>query len=105
MCVIAASTASKAATGVLRSGAITHAEEWAVDADILVQTLPMQSATPSADDAVLTLRVIRLEKPREVCEGGQKAGGRQPEAPTDYQRRTIALLHRLQEPKRSYVLY
>ena len=33
--------------------AITHTEQQAIDADIFVQTLPMQSAAPSTDDVGL----------------------------------------------------
>lgn len=63
---------SHADARVLRSRAITHAEHQAVDADILVQALPMQSASPSADDVVLALRIVRLEKPREVRQWDRK---------------------------------
>ena len=52
--------------------AITHTEQQAIDADIFVQTLPMQSAAASADDVSLALFVIRFQKPREVCERDRK---------------------------------
>lgn len=56
----------------LCSRAITHAEQQAIEANIFVQALPMQSAAASADDVGLALFIIRLEKPREVCEWDRK---------------------------------
>jgi hypothetical protein len=56
----------------LCSRAITHAEQQSIDADIFVQTFPMQSAAASADYIGSALFIVRFEKPREVCKRDRK---------------------------------
>ncbi len=65
-------TAAIERRGGLCPRAVTHAAQQAIDADIFVQTLPVQAVAASADDASLALFVIRFQKPGEVCERDRK---------------------------------